>query len=126
MISFSEEQAVSSRWWALTRSQIPSTSETWKDEFMMGLDNIFSIASWAIGRLEDFNIFKQKLSAIFEVVKDLRLALAEKVISIDLEVNVTRPNVPFDHWWMQDVYGETPAKSGVIAGMMGIGLKKIV
>lgn len=91
---------------------------------MMGLDNIFRIARWGIGWQENFIVFKQKLFPVFEAAGKLKLALGE---NIDLEINVVRPGVPFDYQWMEDVYGETgAAESDVVAGMTGIGLKKIV
>jgi len=96
---------------------------------MTGLENIFRIAKWGIITQEHFIPFKLKLFPIFEAVGDLKMALGEKATSIDLEVNVIRPGVPFDYRWMQDVYGETraaAAESEVVAGMTGIGLKKIV
>lgn len=99
----------------------------WRDEFMMGLDNIFRVAKWGIETQEDFIAFKRKLFPIFDAVGDLKLALGKKTTSIDLEVNITCPGVPFDYQWMQDVYGEgLRANSEVVAGMTGIGLKKIV
>jgi hypothetical protein len=105
----------------------------WGDDFMMGLDNIFRIAKWRIITQEHFIPFKLKLFPIFEAVGDLKLALGEKATSIDLEVNVIRPGVPFDYRWMQDVYGDSSpqleeftGEFEVVAGMTGIGLKKIV
>jgi len=98
---------------------------------MMGFYNIVRIAKWEIGirTQEDLTAFKQNLFAIFETVEDL----AEMVALIsDLEVNVARPFVSFDHRRMQDVYGETPpqghsSKSDeVVAGTTGIGLNKVI
>ena len=43
--------------------------------------------------------------AIFKAVEDLRAALGETYI--DLEVNVARPGAAFDHRWMEDGYGDT-------------------
>ena len=98
---------------------------------MMGFYNIVRIAKWEIGirTQEDLTTFKQNLFAIFETVEDL----AEMVALIsDLEVNVARPFVPFDHRRMQDVYGETPPQGHsskadeVVAGTTGIGLNKVI
>ena len=98
---------------------------------MLGLVNIFLIAEWVIGSQDNLNAFEQKLLAIFRAVEDLRLALGEKVTSVDLEVNVVGPDFLFDHRWMEDGYGD--ARQGnmkksaeVIAGTTGIGLKKVV
>jgi len=98
---------------------------------MLGLGNIFKIAEWNIGSQENLKAFEQKLPAIFKAVEDLRLALGEKVTSIDLEVNVVSPGGIFDHRWMVDGYGD--ARQGnmkksaeVVAGTTGIGLKKFV
>jgi hypothetical protein len=55
---------------------------------------------------DNLNAFELKLPAIFKAVEDLRLALGEKVTSIDLEVNVVRPGALFDHRWMEDGYGD--------------------
>ena len=98
---------------------------------MKGLGNIFKIAEWTIGDQDNLNAFEQKLPAIFNAVKDLRLALGEKVTSIDLEVNVVPPSSPFDHRWMEDGYGDTrqgntKKSAEFVAGTTGIGLKKIV
>jgi hypothetical protein len=98
---------------------------------MMGLGHIFRIAEWNIGSQENLIAFEQKLPAIFKAVEDLRLALGEKVTSIDLEVNVARPGAAFDHRWMEDGYGDArqgnTKKSGEsIAGTTGIGLKKVL
>jgi hypothetical protein len=97
---------------------------------MLGLVNIFLIAEWVIGSQDNLNAFEQKLPAIFRAVEDLRLALGEKVTSIDLEVNVARPGTAFDHRWMEDGYGD--ARQGnitksdeFIAGTTGIGLRKV-
>jgi hypothetical protein len=126
-----EEQAVSGRWRALTRAQIRPTSATWKDEFMMNLNNVLTISEWEIRRREDFVAFEQKLAAIFKAAEDLRLALGEKVTSIDVEVNVVPPNLLFDYRWMQDGYGDvrqgnTKRSNEVVAGTTGIGLKKVL
>ena len=98
---------------------------------MKGLGHIFIIAGWSIRYQDDFNAFEQKLPAIFKAVKDLRLALGEKVTSIDLEVNIVVPGSLFDHRWMEDGYGD--ARQGnmkksaeVVAGTTGIGLKKVL
>ena len=128
---FSEQQAVSGRWRALTRAQIRPTSATWRDELMKGLGNIFKIAEWSIGSGEKLIAFEQKLPAIFKAVEDLRLALGEKVTSIDLEISVARPGVPFDHRWMEDGYsyarkGNTKKTIKSVAGTTGIGLKKVI
>ncbi|KIM36846.1 hypothetical protein M413DRAFT_448958 [Hebeloma cylindrosporum] len=126
-----EEQAVSGRWRALTRAQIRPTSTTWRDEFMVGLGNIFKVAAWNIGSQENLAAFEQKLPAIFKAVEDLRLALGEKVTSIDLEVNVVLPGSLFNYQWMEDGYGDSRQgnmkKTGEsVAGTTGIGLKKII
>ena len=98
---------------------------------MMGLGNIFKIAQWTIGSQENLATFEQKLPAIFKAVNDLRLALGEKVTSMELEVNVARPGVVFNHRWMEDGYGDarqgnTKKSNGVVAGTTGIGLKKVL
>ena len=97
----------------------------------MGLSSIFKIAAWDIGNPDNSKAFEQKLPAIFKAVEDLRLALGEKVTSIDLEVNVVSPGFPFEHRWMEDAYGD--ARQGnmkksaeVVVGTTGIGLKKVV
>jgi len=126
-----EEQAVSGRWRALTRAQIRPTSATWKAEFMTNFNNVLTVSEWDIKRREDFIAFDQKLAAIFKAAEDLRLALGEKVTSIDVEVNVVRPNHPFDYRWMQDEYGDvrqgnTKRSNEAVAGTTGIGLKKVI
>ena len=131
LIFFPEAQSVSGRWRALTRAQIRPISATWRDEFMMGLGNIFKIADWTIEGQDNLIAFEQKLPAIFKAIEDLRVALGEKVTSIDLEVNVASPNAVFNHRWMEDGYGDArqgnTKKSGEsIAGTTGIGLKKVI
>ena len=98
---------------------------------MLGLGHIFKIAGWTIGSQDNLNAFEQKLPAIFKAIEDLRVALGEKVTSIDLEVNVASPGSVFDHRWMEDGYGDARQgntnKSGeFIAGTTGIGLKKVI
>jgi len=98
---------------------------------MEGLGNIFKIAEWRIGSQEKLIAFEQRLPAIFKAVEDLRLALGEKVTSIDLEISVARPSVPFDHHWMEDGHsyarkGNTKKTSEFVAGTTGLGLKKVI
>jgi hypothetical protein len=98
---------------------------------MKGLGNIFKIAEWSFRIQENLMAFEQKLPAIFKAVEDLRLALGEKVTSIDLEVNVARPGAAFDHRWMEDGYedarqGNTKKSGESITGTTGIGLKKVL
>jgi len=98
---------------------------------MKGLGNIFKIAEWSIGSQGKLIAFEQKLPAIFKAVEDLRLALGEKITSIDLEISVARPGVPFDHQWMEDRYsyarkGNTKKTSESVAGTTGLGLKKVI
>jgi len=47
----------------------------------------------------DLIAFEQKLAAIFEMVED-------KVVSIDVAVNIVRPGLPFYDRCMQDAYGD--------------------
>ena len=98
---------------------------------MMGLGHIFKIAGWDIRSLDHLKAFEQKLPAIFKAVEDLRLALGEKVTSIDLEVNVVRPDFVFDNRWMVDGYGDArlgnkKKSTEVVAGTTGISLKKVI
>jgi len=100
---------------------------------MKGLDNICKIAEWRVGSSRPHGSieFEQRLPAIFKAVEDLRVALGEKVTSIDLEVNVARPGVAFDHRWMEEAYryGSTQNSHEIVrlvAGTTGIGLKKVV
>ena len=100
---------------------------------MKGLDNICKIAEWAVGSSRSHGSieFEQRLPTIFKAVEDMRVALGEKVTSIDLEVNVTRPGVAFDHRWMEEAYrhGSTQKSHEIVrfvAGTTGIGLKKVV
>ena len=121
----------------MTRAQIRPISATWKDAFKKRLDNIFKIADRDIGSQENSIAFEQELPDIFKAVKDLRLALGEKVTSIDLEVNVVPPAwrlpgfpLALDHWWIEDGYADARQgnvkKSGEpIAGTTRIGLRKV-
>ena len=98
---------------------------------MEGLSNIFQIAEWSIGGQEKSIAFEQKLPAIFKAVEDLRLALGEKVTSIELEICVVSLDAPFDHRWMEDAYadgrkGNTKKSGESVAGTTGIGLKKVI
>jgi hypothetical protein len=98
---------------------------------MESLNNVLRIAEWKIGSQEDLIAFERKLLPIFKGVEDLRLALGEKVTSIDIEVNVVQPGVPFDHRCMQDGYGDLRRRNmktsdEVVAGTTGIGLKKVL
>jgi len=97
----------------------------------MGLGHIFKIAEWNIESPDNLKAFEQKLFAIFKAVEDLRLALGEKVTSVDLEVNVVGRGFLFDHRWMVDAYGD--ARQGnmkksteFVAGTTGIGLKRVI
>ena len=65
------------------------------------------------------------------MAEDLRLALGEKVTSIDLEVNVVPPGIAFDHQWMKDGYGDARQEhvkksAKVTAGTTAISLRKVV
>ena len=98
---------------------------------MLGLGHIFKIAAWDIGSPDNLKAFEQKLPAIFKAVEDLRLALGEKITSVDLEVNVVGPGFLFDHRWMVDGYGDVrqgnmKKSAEVVAGTTGIGLKKVI
>jgi len=98
---------------------------------MEGIGNIFRIAEWSIGGQEKLTAFEQKLPAIFKAVEDLRLALGEKVTSIDLEICVVSSTTLFDHRWMEDAYADgrkgNKKKSGEsVVGTTGIGLKKVI
>ncbi|KIM36849.1 hypothetical protein M413DRAFT_448959 [Hebeloma cylindrosporum] len=127
-----EESTVSGRWRTLTRSQIRPTSVGWKVEFMEGLGNILKITAWDIG--SHIIAFERKLPAICKAVEELRVALGEKVTSMDLETSIAPPGMPFDPGWMEDCYGSAlrgniKKSAEIVAGRTvrtGIGLRKVI
>ena len=133
MCFFTEEQAVTGRWRALTRSKIRVPSDNWKAEIADSLKSVLWIAEWGSPNPKDQEVsFLQKLPPIFKAIQDVRVALGEKFTSADLEVNVVRATAKFESAWMEDAYGDgrqaggKNAKDEMVVGTTGIGLKKIV
>ncbi|KDR69829.1 hypothetical protein GALMADRAFT_255647 [Galerina marginata CBS 339.88] len=131
-IRVSEEQAVSGRWRALTRSRTRPTSENWMAEVIEHLRGVLIIASWdSPPSPENQSAFEQKLVPIFKAVEDLRVALGEKFTSADLEVGTVRSGSKFEPW-MEDAYGDGRQSGGkqasqdIVCGTTGLGLKQVI
>ncbi|KDR76611.1 hypothetical protein GALMADRAFT_1328499 [Galerina marginata CBS 339.88] len=130
LTSRSEEQAVSGRWRALTRSRTRPTSENWMAEVIEHLVGILKIASWD-SPPENQSAFEQKLVPIFKAVEDLRVALGEKFTSADLEVGTVRAGSKFEPW-MENAYGDGGQSGGkqasqdIVCGTTGLGLKQVI
>jgi hypothetical protein len=127
---FLENQAVSGRWRALTRSNTRPNAEKWKDELYKKLQSILVIASWSPRSTENEESFGNRLPSIFKAMNELRTAMGENFTSADLEIFVLECDKIYNPVSMKDAYGDGGQSSGdratgAIVGTTGIGLEKI-
>ena len=128
---FSEEQAVSGRWRALTRAHTRPTTETWTNELSHKLMSVLKVPARMPGSSESQESFLHRLPPIFKAVHELRTAIGEKFTSADLEVSVFDCDTPYQPTYMEDAYGDGRNPSGkrgpeCVVGTTGIGLKKLM
>lgn len=127
MTSFLGDQAVSGRWRALTRAQLPTHSESWQADLETDLAAFLSIASWNANQ-DQRSAFLSKLPAIFRAIQDVRISLGEKFTSADIEISAVLPGSPFSKETMEEAYGEEggPIGPDLVIGTAGLGLAKAV
>jgi len=98
---------------------------------MGGLLSVLIIAGWST-REPHQHQFEGRLPPIFKAVQDLRKALGEDIISMDMEVATIEPGEAFNPSYMEDEYEDDGAfyRSGnkipkKVSGTTGLGLHKI-
>jgi len=98
---------------------------------MNGLLSVLVIAGWST-REPHQHQFERRLLPIFKAVQDLRKALGEDIISMDMEVAIIDPGEAFDPTYMEDGYRDARTSSGngrktpeKVSGTTGLGLHKI-
>ena len=126
-----EEQAISGRWRALTRAHTRPSTETWVTELYNKLQSVLKIASWATRTPENEKSYGQRLPSIFKAINELRIAIGEKVTSVDLDIFVFECDKAYDPSLMDDGYSDGRQSSGTrapeaIIGTTGFGLGKVV
>ena len=88
-----ENQAVSGRWRAITRSHTRPSTENWKEELGYKLPSILITASWAPHSTENKESYGNRLPSIFRAIHELRMAMGENFTSADLEIFVYRSSI---------------------------------
>ncbi|KAJ3500447.1 hypothetical protein NLJ89_g9791 [Agrocybe chaxingu] len=129
-IRSSQQQAVSGRWRALTRSEIELSSEKWENEVTASISKIFDVAGWDFPGPEQRTSFQRQLSTLFNAIKEIRLVLGQQFTSADLEVRIPRTNMVYDPSLMDEAYSEGRAskkevKAGEVAGTIEMGLVRV-
>ena len=127
---FSEEQAVSGRWRALTRAHTRPSTERWTTELYQKLTSVLKIAAWMPSSPENQESFTHCLPSIFKAVNELRTAIGEKITSADLDIAIFDCDTTYDPSIMDNAYSDVRQPSGkrspgAIIGTTGIGLKKV-
>ncbi|KAF8805137.1 hypothetical protein BYT27DRAFT_7192783 [Phlegmacium glaucopus] len=132
-IRLSEEQAVSGRWRALTRTHTRPTTDKWTDELFEKLMSVLKIASWMPGSPDNQESFRHRLPPIFKAVNELRMAIGEKFTSADLDVCTHDCGTGYVPSYMEDGYGDSRQQQSndkrlpeIVAGTTGIGLMKFM
>ncbi|PPQ64187.1 hypothetical protein CVT24_008561 [Panaeolus cyanescens] len=129
-IQGSEKPAVSGQWRALTQAHTRPVTAGWKEDLISKMMKLFKVASWRTPDKNQRQSFEGKLIPIFKAVEDLRIALSEKITSVDIHVSLVPPNSLFDASWMDDAFADARAKPVPggprqrVVGTTGFGLKK--
>ncbi|CAA7260313.1 unnamed protein product [Cyclocybe aegerita] len=129
-IRSSQQQAVSGRWRALTRSEIEFSSETWENEVMASISKIFAVARWDFPGPDQRTSFQRQLSTLFNAIKEIRLVLGQQFTSADLEVRIPRTDMVYDPTLLDEAYSdgrasEREARAEEVAGTIEMGLVKV-
>ena len=125
---FLEEQEVSGRWHALTRSN----TKKWKKELYKKLQSVLKIASWkAVHSLEDEDSYGLRLPSIFKAINGLRMVIGGNFTPEDLDIFVFECDRIYDPANMDDAYGDGRQSRGKrapesIVGTTGIGLRRVI
>jgi len=130
-IRSSEEQAVSGRWRALTRTHTRPSTETWCKELYKKLQSVLTMASWAPRSPENEESYGNRLPSFFKAINELRMAIGENFTSADLVISVFECDKIYDPAIMEDAYDDGRQFSGkrapeAIVGTTGIGLGKVM
>ena len=128
--TFLEEQEISGRWRALTRSNARPSTESWKEELFKKLQSVLIIASWAPRSPKNEESYGNRLPSIFKAINELRMAIGKNFTSADLDIFVFECDQIYNPAIMDDAYSDGRQSSGkrvleAIVGTTGIGLGKV-
>ena len=126
--NFLEEQGISGRWRALTRSNARPSTESWKEELFKKIQSVLIIASWAPRSPENQEFYGNHLPSIFKAINELRTAIGENFTSADLDIFLFECDKIYDPAIMDGDGRQSGGKgaSEPIVGTTGVGLGKII
>jgi len=96
--------------------------------------NIFKVASWALPSEQQRRVFDERLKDVFETLKDLRSAMMEQIVSVDIYPSDVPSDTLFTVDGMDNAFEDSSAvidsdsrhSSERVAGTIGLGLKKVI
>ena len=123
-----EDPTFYGRWRSVTWAQLEFSSSGWSQDLLDGLLDIFALARWPTPNENQKILFEEQFPPIFNAIRDLRKALGEDIMSIDIEVATIDPGTTFDSALMENGWPALTKEraSEIVSGTTGLGLKKVI
>ncbi|PPQ64192.1 hypothetical protein CVT24_008566 [Panaeolus cyanescens] len=124
----SETLAVCGRWRALAQKYSrPLSTAGWSEQTLINLAKVIKLASWTVPEKSIRTGFEKKLEGVFKAIKNVRIALGEKMITSENLLYTISPDAMFIPECMEDFFCDRrpngSPQSSSVAGTVGFGLK---